>query len=257
MIEEALSTLRVQAPATLLPETLRRVGLADAYTTIESPAGALFVAWNGRGVSMVDLADEAARFEARFAATVGRPLDRLDAMPARLESLVRRRLGGDRSARVPVDLRGRTAFEEAVLRKALEIPSGEVRPYRWVAVEIGRPNAVRAVGSALGHNPVPLIIPCHRVVRSDWGLGEYSLGGPAVKRRILAAEGLDLDRLAGYTSQGIRYLGSDTTHIFCMPTCRHARRVMPQHEMHFGSEAEARARGYRPCRICRPSVAAA
>lgn len=257
MIEAALPSLRVAAPRGLLPATLRRVGLADAYATIASPAGAVFVAWNERGVSMVDLAGDAARFEARFAAVVRRRLDRVDAMPSRLERLVRRRLGGDRTARVPVDLRGRSPFEEAVLRKALEIPAGEVRPYGWIAGEIGRPKAVRAVGTALGHNPVPLLIPCHRVVRSDGQIGEYSLGGPAVKRRILTAEGLDLDRLADYASRGIRYLGSDTTRIFCMPTCRHARRVMPKHEMHFGSEADARGRGYRPCKICRPVAAAA
>jgi O-6-methylguanine DNA methyltransferase len=257
MIEAAVSLLGVSAPPTLLPATLRRVGLADAYTPIESPAGPVFVAWNERGVSMVDLADDGARFEERFAAVVGRRLDRVDAMPSRLSRAVRRRLAGDRSASLAVDLRGRSPFEAAVLRKALEIPAGEVRPYGWIAGEIGRPPAVRAVGTALGHNPVPLLIPCHRVVRSDGHIGEYSLGGPSVKRRVLTAEGLDLYRLEGYAKSGIRYLGSDTTRIFCMPTCRHARRVMPKHEMHFGSEAEARGRGYRPCKICRPVALAA
>jgi O-6-methylguanine DNA methyltransferase len=257
MIETELASLGVAAPPSLLPATLRRVGLADVYTTIESPAGPVFVAWNDRGVSMVDLADDPARFEERFRAVVGRRLDRVDAMPPRLEGAVRRRLAGDRSAALAVDLRGRSPFEEAVLRKALEIPSGEVRPYGWIAAEIGRPKAVRAVGTALGHNPIPLLIPCHRVVRSDGQLGEYSLGGPSVKRRVLTAEGLDLDRLERYARQGIRYLGSDTTRIFCMPTCRHARRVLPKHEMHFDSEADARRQGYRPCRICRPVAVAA
>ena len=65
-----------------------------------------------------------------------------------------------------------------MLTKTLEIPSGEVRPYGWVAREIGRPKAVRAVGSALGRNPVPVLIPCHRVVRSDGHVGNYGLGVP-------------------------------------------------------------------------------
>ena len=65
-------------------------------------------------------------------------------------------------------------FERAVLEKALEIPRGEVRPYSWIASEIGRPKAVRAVGSALAHNPVPLVMPCHRVVRADGMIGQYS-----------------------------------------------------------------------------------
>ena len=71
---------------------------------------------------------------------------------------IARRLDGDRRVRLPLDLRGHSAFEQDVWRKALDIPRGEVRPYGWVAAEIGRPRAVRAVGTALGHNPVPLIV---------------------------------------------------------------------------------------------------
>ena len=256
-VERAIAGLAVEAPASLLPGTLLRTGLADAYATVESSAGPVFVAWNSRGVSKVSQADGAAGFEASFAAELGRPLYRADALPPRLARVVRRRLAGDRNARVPFDLRGRSPFEESVLRKALEIPTGEVRSYGWIAAEIGRPKAVRAVGTALGHNPIPLLIPCHRVVRSDGHIGQYSLGGPEVKRRVLTAEGLDLDRLEGYARRGIRFLGSDTTRIFCMLTCRHARRVMPRHEMHFDSEVDARNRGYRPCRICRPVAVAA
>ena len=111
--------------------------------------------------------------------------------PAALADAISRRLAGERRVRIPLDLRGRTEFEVAVWTKALEIPRGEVRPYGWIAAEIGRPRAVRAVGTALGHNPVPLIVPCHRVVRTDGTIGQYSLGGPGNKRTILSAEGLD------------------------------------------------------------------
>jgi O-6-methylguanine DNA methyltransferase len=256
-VEAALRGLRVRAPESLLAGTLVATGLADAYAAVDSAAGRVFVAWNTRGVSMVSLAGEPRHFEEQFARELGRPLHRVDALPPRLGRAVGRRLAGDPSAPVPVDLRGRSPFEEAVLRKALEIPSGEVRPYGWIAAEIGRPKAVRAVGTALGHNPIPLLIPCHRVVRSDGHIGQYSLGGPDVKRRVLTSEGLDLDRLEGFARQGIRFLGSDTTRIFCMPTCRHARRVMPSHEMHFGSLEDVRRAGYRPCKICRPVAAAA
>ncbi|MER3421295.1 MAG: cysteine methyltransferase, partial [Chloroflexota bacterium] len=85
--------------------------------------------------------------------------------------------------------------QRRVLEKTAEIPRGEVRPYAWVAREIGAPGAVRAVGTALGHNPIPFIIPCHRVVRADGSLGEYSGGGPAVKARVLAYEGVPLAEL--------------------------------------------------------------
>jgi O-6-methylguanine DNA methyltransferase len=77
-----------------------------------------------------------------------------------------------------------------VLMKALEIPRGEVRTYGWIAREIGRPKAVRAVGTALAKNPIPLFIPCHRVVRSDGSIGQYGCGGPVNKRRLLLHEGV-------------------------------------------------------------------
>ena len=93
------------------------------------------------------------------------------------------------------DLRSVTEFERAVLLKAREIPRGEVRTYAWIAAQIGHPAAVRAVGSALRKNPVPLLIPCHRVVRSDGQIGQYALGGSDNKRTILAAEGVKVAAL--------------------------------------------------------------
>jgi O-6-methylguanine DNA methyltransferase len=153
---------------------------------------------------------------------------------------------------VRFDLRGLSEFEQAVLRKALEIPPGEVRPYSWIAREIGRPKAVRAVGTALGGNPIPLLIPCHRVVRLDGHLGEYGLGAEN-KRIVLAAEGIDPNRLETLARSGIRYFGSDTTRIFCFPTCRHARRVTDAHRVVFHSDAEATLAGYRACKVCRPA----
>ena len=137
-------------------------------------------------------------------------------------------------------------------QKALEIPRGEVRPYGWVAAEIGRPKAIRAVGTALGHNPVPLIVPCHRVVRTDGTIGQYSLGGPGNKRAILRSEGLDPDGMEALAAAGVRYLGSDTTRIVCLPTCRAARRITAPHVVRFRSMRAAVESGYRPCRICRP-----
>jgi O-6-methylguanine DNA methyltransferase len=144
-----------------------------------------------------------------------------------------------------------------VWMKALEIPRGEVRPYGWIAAEIGKPKAVRAVGTALAHNPVPLVVPCHRVVRSDGMIGNYSMGGPSAKRRVLAAEGLDPQRLEADAAAGRRWTGSDTTHIVCHPTCRDAKRVTDRHRVHFPSLAAAAAAGYRPCMHCRPAWYAA
>lgn len=101
------------------------------------------------------------------------------------------------------DLSGLTEFERAVLEKTLEIPPGQVRSYAWVAREIGRPRAVRAVGSALARNPIPVLIPCHRVVRSDGVIGQYGAGGTAAKRAILESEGVDTRRLRRLEAAGV------------------------------------------------------
>jgi O-6-methylguanine DNA methyltransferase len=257
-IGDQLSALGASAPTTLLPRTLIGVGLADAYAAIDSPIGPLFVAFNGIGVAAVEQAPDAAAFEADHVARSGRPAYRVAALPSRLAGAIARRLAGDRRVRIDLDLRGRTAFERDVWTKALEIPRGEVRPYGWIAAEIGRPKAVRAVGTALGHNPVPLIVPCHRVVRSDGMLGNYSLGGPHNKRAILSAEGLDPDELEAQARAGVRLIGSDTTRIYCLPSCHAARRIVDRHRVTFRSPAAGLKAGYRACRQCRPgSIAAA
>lgn len=256
-LEMQLATLRAGAPATVAQGALVAAGLADRYAPIETPLGRAFVAWNGRGVSWVGLAGDPAAFERALSAHTGRPAHAADRLPERLARAIARRLGGDRRSKIALDLRGSTDFEAAVWLKALEIPRGEVRPYGWIAAEIGHDRAVRAVGSALAHNPVPLVIPCHRVVRSDGTIGNYSMGGSENKRRILAAEGLDVPALEAEAAEGIRLVGSDTTHIVCHPTCRDARRVTARHRIRFRSMAQARAAGYRPCRHCRPvSIAA-
>jgi O-6-methylguanine DNA methyltransferase len=256
LIEAALDELVVAAPAGLTDRTLVAIGLADAYAPIDTAIGPIWVAFNGLGVSAVESAENGGAFESRVLATRGRRAHRVAALPARLANAIQRRLAGDRRVNIPLDLRGHSAFEKDVWMKALEIPRGEVRPYGWIAAEIGRPKAVRAVGTALGHNPVPLIVPCHRVVRSDGMLGQYSLGGPANKRALLASEGLDPDGLERLARAGIRYIGSETTRIYCLPTCHNAKRITDKHRVPFRSAADGARAGYRACRECRPAAAA-
>ena len=246
-----LADLSVPAPASLRPAVLVELGLADHYTHIDSPLGPLMVAWNGRGVSSVGQARDDRDFESRHRATTGRPVSP-GTLPARLAQAIARRLDGDRRVRLPLDLRGHSPFQQDVWRKALDIPRGEVRPYGWVAAEIGRPRAVRAVGTALGNNPVPLIVPCHRVVRTDGSIGQYSLGGPENKRTILAAEGLDPEAMEESGRRGERLIGCASTKIVCWPTCRTGRHMLERNRRPFRSLAEAGAAGYRPCKICRP-----
>jgi len=80
-----------------------------------------------------------------------------------------------------------TEFEKTVWHALREIPYGETRTYKWLAEKIGKPNASRAVGQALSRNPLPIIVPCHRIIESDGSLGGYS-GGIDIKRRLLDIE---------------------------------------------------------------------
>ncbi len=250
--EAAMADLATPAPADLAQNVLVEVGLADRIARMESVIGPLYVAWNGLGVSAVESADFAATHQAR----TGRPTYVADRLPDALARAIDRRLRGDRRVRIALDLRGHSAFERDVWAKALDIPRGEVRPYGWVAAEIGRPKAVRAVGTALGHNPVPLIVPCHRVVRTDGTIGQYSLGGPDNKRTILAAEGLDPDAMEAAARRGERLIGCASTHIVCWPSCRTGRHMLARNRRPFRSLADASAAGYRPCKICRPASGA-
>jgi O-6-methylguanine DNA methyltransferase len=242
----------VQAPSSIIPTVLARVGLSDVYLSLEAPIGCVFVAFNDHGISALMAEEEPAHFEEAFRARFGRSVRRTDQPPHALAQAITAQLSGKRAKALRFDLRGLTEFEQAVLLKALEIPWGQVRPYAWIAKEIGRPRAVRAVGSALGRNPIPLLIPCHRVVRSDGRIGHYIFGSEA-KRTLLQTEGVQPSRLEQWAATGERYDGSDTTHIFCYPTCQHAKRISDEHRVTFKSAAEAVATGYRPCKVCRPA----
>lgn len=255
LVHELRALGNVQAPSTMLPTVLERVGLSDTYTVWETPIGPVFIAFNSLGVSAVMSASSTMAFEQAFQARFGRPLRHVAELPASLARMVQQSLRGTARPPLQVDLRGQSAFERAVLQKVCEIPRKEMRSYAWVAREINHPRATRAVGTALKRNPVPLLIPCHRVGRSDGRLGGY-LFGSAAKRAVLEAEGVDVEALEHLAHNGVRYYGSDTTHIYCFPTCRNARRITDRHRVPFQTETEAAATGYRPCRVCRPAQAA-
>jgi O-6-methylguanine DNA methyltransferase len=144
---------------------------------------------------------------------------------------------------VPVDLSEAPDFQKKVLAAACRIPFGEVRRYAWVARRIGHPRAVRAVGTALGRNPVPFIVPCHRVLQTGGGLGGY-LFGTEVKSRLLS-----LERTTPV------YEGCASTHIVCRVGCVHGRHMRPDNRVVFASVDDARSVGYRPCKVCKPQAA--
>ena len=141
-----------------------------------------------------------------------------------------------------------------MLRGASEIRRGDARPYAWLARECGAPDTKRAVGNALGSNPVPLLIPCHRVIRSDNTAGGYVFGSEA-KRKLLEHEGIDFDALAACTRRGYRYI-ANVAGWFCLPTCGGVACELDDGK-HYGLRDldDAHAHGLRPCNICRPAAA--
>lgn len=240
------------APASLLGAVLGEIGLDERYLSIETPVGRIYVAFSGQRVSGVAPAADGEAFERTYRARTGRTARRAETMPSALLAAIRRQLRGE-PAELDLDLRALSEFERAVLLKALEIPRGEVRSYGWIAREIGRPGAVRAVGSALNKNPVPLLIPCHRVVRSDGAIGEYAFG-TALKRAILASEGLDLERVDRLAEAGVRFVADPKDRSFCLPTCSWVRERPLDTLMQIRTLAAALAAGYTPCSDCRPAA---
>jgi O-6-methylguanine DNA methyltransferase len=146
---------------------------------------------------------------------------------------------------VPVDLGGLGEFQDHVLARAREIPFGAVASYADIARRIGHPRASRAVGNALGANPVPVLVPCHRVIRGDGTWGHYAFG-PALKTRLLA-----LERATPVL------VGCASTRIVCRRGCAHEQRMGEDGGVVFASVADAAGVGYRPCRVCRPRDPAA
>ena len=242
----ALAGLAAPAPAGLDDRVFTR------WATTSSRLGEVRVAFTADGAQFVrpvaGLDDDA--FVAAYRTRFARPLRPADRVPAGVGPSLR----GRRGTRPALDLDGGTAFEHAVLAATRRIPPGQVRPYGWVAREAGHPGAVRAVGTVLARNPLPLLVPCHRVIRADGDLGGYMFGTDR-KAELLRAEDTDLDALAALTRAGVHYLASDTTGIVCFPTCRDARRITPAHRHGFAGIDDARRAGYRPCRTCRPAAA--
>jgi O-6-methylguanine DNA methyltransferase len=241
----------VAAPGSLIGSVLDQLGLAEQYLSLlDTPIGTVYVAFDGRKIRGVAPAVDDASFELTYRARTGRSARRAATAPADLLHAIERHLAGE-PADLELDLRGVSEFERAVLLKAGEIPRGEVRPYGWIAREIGRPGAVRAVGSALNKNPIPLLIPCHRVVRSTGEIGEYAFG-PSMKRALLAAEGLDLAQIEALAGAGVRFVGDERTGRFCLPACRAVRGLPLSSLQRFRTAAAAHASGFKPCGACRP-----
>ena len=170
-----------------------RRGLLDvSYRTIDSPLGPLLLAATPKGLVRVAFSREdhdsvLSRLAIDVSPRILRTPRRLDRAARQLEEYFARKR---RAFTVPVDLQLARGFRRSVLVHLRDIPYGATQSYTEVAKAAGNASAVRAAASACSHNPLPLVVPCHRVVRSDGSVGEY-LGGPEAKRALLAMEAAD------------------------------------------------------------------
>jgi O-6-methylguanine DNA methyltransferase len=253
----------VERPIVLLRETAARIapvrdipvdevlaGATDSFFAAESPLGTMYVAVGQEGVRYLDPADSEEDFARRYRQRFGRFVSPAQGYEvADLAGKVAAALAGER-VDVPLDLSRATPFQRRVLHVVKGIARGEVRPYVWVAREAGTPGASRAVGNVMANNPVPLLVPCHRVVRNDGSTGSYAFGS-GEKVRLLRSEGVEPEEISGSP-----YVATPTTGIVCHATCRNARRIQPHNRRAFRSVRSAVEAGYRPCKVCRPVAAA-
>jgi methylated-DNA-[protein]-cysteine S-methyltransferase len=172
---------------------LIRTRLLEQYAGIrlavfQTRLGWVGLAWTTRGIIALNL-PRATRAHALRDLQRAFPLATVvNAPPAIVRELREYAQGHRHRFDLPLDWSSLKPFQRAVLETAKQIPFGETRSYGWIAEQIGKPRAARAVGQALRSNPIPIILPCHRVVRGDGGLGGYA-GGIALKRKLLTLEG--------------------------------------------------------------------
>lgn len=189
-VERMLADLNEVPPLELEGRTIFEAGAADLVARIDSPFGLLWIAWSKRGITALT-PTFASRTIGEFAEHHRRISYRAQAIPRLMAAEIEDALETGDSSALAFDLTGLTGFQRSVLEVCATIRPGTVRPYGWIAQEVRRSGAARAVGTALARNPIPLLIPCHRVVRSDGSVGSYAFGS-AMKRELLERENAPL-----------------------------------------------------------------
>jgi methylated-DNA-[protein]-cysteine S-methyltransferase len=183
-----------------IPTPLRRaeirarlIQLATPFylSPIETKLGWITVAYSAHGVIALDFPRATRELSLRELRREYSDAVIQDAPPQVAQELREYAKGRCRKFDLSIDWSSIKPFQRAVLQAAFRIPFGETRTYAWIAQKIGKPRAVRAVGHALGTNPIPILLPCHRVIGSDGGLHGYR-GGLKMKARLLKLEGAQL-----------------------------------------------------------------
>ncbi|PYN52891.1 MAG: hypothetical protein DMD92_21005 [Candidatus Rokuibacteriota bacterium] len=157
----------------------------------------------------------------------------------------------------PLDLRlARSDFHRAVLTATARIPYGAVRSYAGIARELGRPSATRAVAQALRWNPLPIVVPCHRVIGLSGALTGYAGDKLTLKQRLLSVEGVPAVKTAHdfRVPRDAMYVRSPDGSAYCLPSCTWIPAEPPHELTLFGSPAHAEAAGLEPCSDCHPDL---
>lgn len=223
----------------------------DSYDSVSEGGETIWVVFTDDGLRMIHRGGTLDDVRERYARRHGREI-REGRLPERFRKQLDSALRGQGVDNPQIDW-GDDApgIEREVLKTLTRIPRGEVRTYSWVAEQVGHPKAVRAVGNICARNVVPFVVPCHRVVPSAGGVGNYAFGS-AMKRELLRREGVDVEALDALAKKGVRFIGSKTTKIVCFPTCRDARRIREDNRVPFPDAGAALQKGFRPCKRCQP-----
>lgn len=223
-----------------------------AVGVVNSPLGDLLVAMTDRGIVLAHYLID----DGDLAATLDKTRRQLDLVEDHravnaVGAEIRRYLAEGRALRRNIDLRlAVSPFQDKVLRKLQEVPRGAVVSYQALGAAAGAPKGARAVGNAMHNNPVPIYVPCHRVIASNGGLGGYG-GGLSRKLRLLRSEGFSLVD-GSLRLPDCAVWGHGATRIYCRMACRTAARVDRSRILWFADPECARNAGLRPCKICRP-----
>jgi methylated-DNA-[protein]-cysteine S-methyltransferase len=230
-----------------------------AYRVFDSPLGPILLAHSEQGVVLVEyLRGRRDLVHSRLARERGIEAvedgGEADALYRDLQAYLEGRV-----QRLPwaLDLRfARSAFQRQVLERTAAIPYGAVVSYKRLADDLGQPNAVRAVAQALRWNPVPLAIPCHRVIGTSGLLTGYAGGETGRKRQLLSTEGVPLvpvhDDFA--IARGAMYVLAPGDSEYCLPSCPSPESLRSGLLTYFGSRGRAEAVGLQPCTTCRPDL---
>jgi len=243
----AVKSLAVAPPKSCCDDVKKEC--VDSYDRV----GDVWVAFSKSGVRMITTADSIDAIRDLYAKRYGRELAP-GTIPEAMRKQVAAAMTGEGVDAPRIDLEPANDLEHDVLQTLTKIPRGQVRTYAWVARQIGRPRAVRAVANMIARNVVPFLVPCHRVVPSAGGIGNYAFGSE-MKRELLEREGVPVEELDALAREHVRYIGSRTTKIFCFPTCKDANRIRENNRVPFRDADDAMEHGYRPCRTCQPVAA--